>query len=365
MKKLKSVFIFSLAVALLTSSCEDAYNIEQPGEVNEESLKTVSDLQSYLNAAVYASLDLTSEIGFTGIVTDETGVGKSNGLSDLDTHRWQLNSDNGYSFGIWWGKYNTINRVNRTIRIANKIGVPTDPTQLAQYNSILAEARAIRAFAYLDLLTYFSPDMTNDNATGVMYLGDDVPGVDDMYARSTNGVIFTAIEADLNFAYANVASSNDYKHVTKLMIDALRARMYLYRGNHTLAKQYAQSVISTSGLTLALATPVPSPAPTNPNYSVIVASNPLTVGAPTAAWNTAFYNYNSTSAVTPYRRMFADLPTGNSRYEIIFALDRPTSGTWGNIAAAFTQNTTTANGSPRWEVSRFSFQYFKRCSWRC
>lgn len=356
MKKLKLIFIFSLTTLLLTSSCEDAYNIEQPGELNEADLKTLEDLQGYLNAAVYSSLGLTSEIGFTGIFTDETGEGRSNGGSDRETHRWLLNSDNGYSNGIWYGKYQTINRVNRTLRIAARIGVPTDPAQLAQYNSILAEARAIRAFCYLDLLTYFSTDMKNDSALGVMYFGDTVPGSDDDYPRSTNGVVFAGIEADLNYAYANVSTANDYKRITKLAIDAMRARMYLYRGNHTLAKQYAETVIA-GGLTLTLATPVPTPAPTNPNFSVFAASNPLSAGAATAAWNTAFYNYvpSATAAITPYRRMFADLPAGNSRYEIIFALDRPTAGAWGNIAAAFTQNTTTANGSPRWEVSRSLF----------
>src|SRR5690606_3401603 len=70
-----------------------------------------------------------------------------------------------------------------------------------------------------------------------------------------------------------------------------------------------------------------------------------------AAWNSSFYGASSPS---PYRRMFADLIQG----EIIFALSRPASGSWEHLAANFTQNTTTANGSPRWEVSRALFNKF-------
>jgi hypothetical protein len=338
MKKMRLIFASAFVAFLGLTSCEDAYNIEQPGELNEESLTTVEDMQAYLNAGVYASLSNSSEIAFTAIFTDETGVGTSNGGSDLDTHRFLVNSDNGYAFGIWYGHYGTINRVNRLLRIANRIGVPTDPTELATYNAILGQARAARAYSYLQLMAFYSPNMTDDSAEGVMFLGDNVPGAGDDYPKSTNGEIFTAMEADLDYAYDNVTST-DYKYITKNMVNALRARMYLYRGNFTLAKQYALAVINTPGLSLTAATPVPANAPTNP-----------AVGAANA-WNVSFYGNSSTN---PYRRMFADLAQG----EVIFALARPSSGSWENLAANFTQNTTTASGSPRWEVSRALFNKF-------
>ena len=124
--------------------------------------------------------------------------------------------------------------------------------------------------------------------------------------------------------------------------------MYLYRGKYALAQQYAQDVIANSGLQLAVATPVPTPAPTNPNYSVVVALNPLTLGSPTTAWNNSFYGAASTN---PYRRMFADLNQG----EVIFALDRPATGGWENIAGNFSTNATNVSGSPFFEVGRNLF----------
>src|SRR5690606_5014495 len=129
------------------------------------------------------------------------GVGTSNGGSDIDTHRFSLNSDNGYAFSIWYGRYQTINRVNRLLRIADRIGVPTNPADQATYNSILGQAKALRAYSYMQLLAFFSPDMTDGSRDGIMFLGDDVPGADTDYPKVPNSQVFAAMEADLNFAY--------------------------------------------------------------------------------------------------------------------------------------------------------------------
>ncbi|MBL7885809.1 MAG: RagB/SusD family nutrient uptake outer membrane protein [Flavobacterium sp.] len=351
MKKFRLLLITSLISFFALTSCEDAYNIVQDGELNEEDFTTLGQMESYLNT-VYATVSIGNEIGFTGVFTDETGVGRGSGGQNFTTHRFIINTADPYAGAIWYGHYTTINRVNRLLRIANQVPVPTDPSELARYKSAIAQGRALRAFSYFQLLTYFSTDLKNDSALGVMLI-TNVPQASEDFPRATNGEVFAQIESDLQYAYDNVtpAATSPYKYVSQNMINALRARMYLYRGNYTLAKQYAQDVITNAGVSLTLATPVPSPAPTNPNYTVFVASNPLTVGAPTAAWNTSFYGAATTN---PYRRMFSDATTGGQG-EVIFALDRPAAGAWENIAGQFTTNTTTISGSPLWEVGRTLF----------
>ena len=353
MKRIKLIFISSFFTLFMFTSCEDAYNIVQDGELNESAITDISGLQSYLNGT-YAGVTTSSQIGFTGIFTDECGVGRGNGGQSLNLHRFFLTTGEGYVSSIWFGNYQVINRCNRILRMANEqVPVPTDPAQLATYNSIIAQARALRAFSYFELLTYFSTDLKDDNALGVMFF-TNVPAASDKFPRVANGIIFAQIEDDLNYAFANVVPSatTPYKFVSKPMITALRARMYLYRGNYTLAKQYAQAAIATSGVTLTLATPVVATAPTNPFYSVFAASNPASAGAPTAAWNTAFYGATTTN---PYRRMWADLAQG----EIIWSLDRPAAGTnWENVATQFTTNSSNLAGSPLFEVGRNLFNKF-------
>jgi hypothetical protein len=354
MKRIKLVFASSIFAFFMFSSCEDAYNIVQDGELNESAITTVPLLQQYFNGT-YNAVSIGNEIGFTGVFTDETSIGTGNGGQNLGLHSFFLTTGEGYVSNIWYDHYQTINRVNRMMRMVTdpdgagplvpQIAVPTDPTELDTYNQILAQARALRAFSYFQLLTYFSTDLKDDNALGVM-LFTHVPTDTEILPRVANGLVFAQIEDDLDFAYNNVNPSATYKFVSKRMINALRARMYLYRGNFVLAKQYALDVIG-SGLTLTPATPVPSPAPTNPfGYP-----NGSGGGAPTNAWNSAFYGANSTN---PYRRMFADVIQG----EVIWALDRPASGTataFENIAGQFTTNSSSASGSPLFEVGRNLF----------
>ena len=340
MKKIKYILL-TIATFSMLSSCEDAYKIVQAGELNETvAITSIDDMQSYLNG-IYGQVTVTNELAFTSIFTDEVGPGKGSGGQNYDTHRFQITAANGFAEGLWYSDYSVINSVNRLLRSVNtNIPTPTDPTDLANYNSILAQARAIRAFAHFELLTYFSTDLTNDNALGVILM-DRVPKVDEDLVRNTNGEVFAFIESDLAYAYDNVvdqvpsASIVPTKFVSKNMINALRARMYLYRGNTTLAQQYAQSVIAAAP-TLTPATPVPSG----------------TVGS--TSWNSSFYGNSSTN---PYRKLFND--TNTTSNEIIFALDRPAAGTWENVASNFTTNTTNAAGAPLFEVGRKLFNLLK------
>lgn len=318
MKKIKSLLTIVLAL-VLTVSCDDAIDIIQDGELPMD-LNNEADLEQYLKGQIYANVDASSEIALTAVFTDEVSIGVDNGGQDISLHRFFLNQSDGYVADIWLSHYTVINGVNRLLKEAEDIPVTT------KYSSILAEARVLRAYSYLQLLSFYSTDMSNDNALGVMLL-DFVPELSTRLPRVTNGEIFELIESDLEFGSANLIELNTdqaYKYVTKSMINSVYARMYLYRKNYTLAKQYAETVKNSSGLTLS---------PTN-----------------------------ATATSSVYTRMWGDLaPTGltpavnTARGEIIFALSRPAAGTWGNIASNFYFNTTDADGGAFLEMGRNLF----------
>ena len=316
MKKIKNI-LMSLFVVSMFSSCEDATDIVQEGELgNDVTFETVADLDQYLVGAVYNNVSNSAEIGFTAVFTDEVGIGPNNGGQEIDLHRFNLNAATDYPSTIWLQHYTLINRANRLLEAAEGVTPVVDEEndidETEQYNNILAQTRALRAYAYIQLLSYFSTDMADDSALGVM-LFDFVPAIDQKFPRVENSEVYALVESDLLFASSNIINQTpgaNYKFVSKSMIDAMYARMYLYRKNYPLARQYAQSVVTNSGVTLSV---------------------PAT-----------------------YAQMWADLAQG----EIIFAASRPNSNTWGNIASTFYFNTTDATGGAFLDMGRNLFNLF-------
>jgi len=321
MKKIKNILMLSFA-ALFISSCNDALDIVQDGELYPETaFKTIANLRSYLNGDIYRRVSNDTEIGFTTVFTDEVGVGPSNGGQGLQLHRFQLNANDGDAADLWVTHYTLINRVNRLIEFSDLV-TTTTPAEAAQKNSILAEARVLRAHAYLQLTAFFSTDASNPNALGVV-LSDEVydPVTVVPRLRVTNQVIYDFIESDLLFAETNFVSGTDYRFVTTNLINAIRARMYVYRKNYDLAKQYA-----TAALT----------------------ARPITTTA------------------AQYNGMWADSAQG----EIIFAASRPSAGTWSNIGSLWFFNVTSATGGCFHDMSRNLFNLYnqfptdvRRTSW--
>jgi hypothetical protein len=334
MKKFSLLLLLSFG--LFFNSCEDATTIVQDGEFGESAtFKTLADMQLFLNE-VYDRASVQNEIGFTSVITDETGVGNQNAGQNRDLYGFILNSNDSFSDGIWSTHYSLINYSNRLIRGAARI-TPT-AGELAEYNSIVAQAKALRAFGHFQLLTYYSTDLSDDSALGVP-LADRVLGLEEELPRNTNGEVFALIESDLAEAYTDiidpgtVTNGKPWSYMSKNAINALRARMYLYRKNYPLALQYANQVIADSPA-LTAATPVPTG----------------TVGS--TAWNNAYYS--ATAPTNPYRKMWADLDRG----EIIWSLDRPVGK--GAVAGLFYFNRTNFTGGCYQDMSRTLFNIFEQ-----
>ncbi len=309
MKKIKNIFL-AIGSLLLVSSCNDALDIVQPGEIyRADAFKTVTDLRNYLNGDIYSRVNNTEEIGFTTVFTDECGIGPSNGGQDKELHRFQLNANSDEPAGLWSTHYTVINRVNRLLEFADLV-VTTTPADIAAKNAVLAEARALRAYSYIQLVSFFSVDPSNPNALGVIL--STTPDRYDLFIdrpRVSNQLIYNLIESDFQFAETNLASTATvYTRVTQKFIAAARARMYLYRKDYVKAKQYA---------TLA-----------------------------TGALSTA----------NTYNSMWGDAAQG----ECIFAVSRPSGGTWSNIASTWYFNITSATGGAFLDMGRNLFNLYNQ-----
>ncbi|KQT22944.1 hypothetical protein ASG22_14450 [Chryseobacterium sp. Leaf405] len=338
------------SASIMLNSCRDALDITQAGELQEEEVYTsVSNLNDVLNGSIYGQLDPIDEIYFTGVFTDELKPGFGSGGQEFELHRYFLDPatqvvgggtvSTTTSDGIWLNNYRVINRVNRLLEGAKSI-TPTSTVEQGTYNSIIAQARAIRAFCYIQLESYFSTNMKDPNALGVIIV-PGVPATDAKLPRAKNQDVYDLINSDLDYArailtYSNTAASRYI--VGRGFVNALSARFNLYRGNTALAKQYAQDVITNSGLSLTVATP------SQPTGDPAIGS---------ATWNTAFYA--TASSFNPYRNLWND----SARGEIIFSLNRLPLGAGQSIGTRWNTNQSSINGVPMWVWGRNLYNLFQ------
>jgi starch-binding outer membrane protein, SusD/RagB family len=245
MKTIKKIFLLSLLAGGIYS-CSDAYDIVQEGEYQEDlAFQTLDDMALALNE-IYDNVSNENIIAFTSVFTDETGIGDENGGQNLSEFRHQLFPTNGYASGIWGGNYYVINIVNRLIEGSENIVVEPGSTDELEKNRILAEARAIRAFSMLQLLTYYSPDLTDDNALGVIILDHVPPTLPDVeqLPRSTNIECINFLNADLDYADEWLIDPASAVFFTPEFILGMRARLAAYRGRWAEAGDYAQQCIT-------------------------------------------------------------------------------------------------------------------------
>lgn len=336
MKNIIKTILIGALTTVTISSCRDAIDIVQDGELSNEAIfQSLNDVNQFLVGSVYSSLDVSNEIGFTSRFTDEVAQGPNNSELSFDTHQYFIDTENAYVTNMWSSNLFIINRVNRLLEGAESATIKD--SERAAYNSYLAEARAIRAYANARLIWYFSPDPKDDNALGGI-LFNNVPPVNYKAPRNTNGEIYQQIFEDLAYAEANIidrpaSNVNSRYYITKNAIYAMYAHIYLNKGDYPNAGVYARRVISNANLTLTPGRPIPNG----------------TIGS--SAWHTALNAYNSPN---PYVRMWNDANVLDT--EVIFSLNRPAlNGSGANLASIFTTNTTTATGSVTYDMGRKLF----------
>lgn len=242
MKKFNHIFL--LAFVLLLTGCNDAIDIDQPGRLTEDAaFESVSDLESGV-LGLYRLVDVTPEIQHAAIFTDELSIGFDNGGQGIQAYGFQLNPGSTAPANFWTRNYDLANATTRLIEAAANIDAGEDQ---AAYNTAVGEAHVLRAWAHFELLSYFSTDLTDDSALGVIRL-DFVPSVSDQLLRNTNGEVFDLILSDLNKAEGLIAREDNPTFISTDMIKAFKARIAAYRGRYSEALPLALELYEKYGL---------------------------------------------------------------------------------------------------------------------
>lgn len=242
MKNINNIFLYVLSIFFLIG-CSDATDIDQVGRLGaEQAFQSVPDLQLGLLGA-YDQFDTTPEIQFNAMFTDELSIGFDNGGQGLSDGTWGfvLNSSSDSSQALWNNYYDALNAINRVLEASILITPESD--EQAVFNEIKGQLYALRAFAHFQLLSYLSTDYADDNALATI-LVDFVPTIDQNLPRNTNGEIYASINNDLDLADGLLTTSAIPTVVNKDFVMALRARMAAYRGQYTMANNYASTLLA-------------------------------------------------------------------------------------------------------------------------
>ncbi len=244
MKMKKYLGILTLTLVTLLSSCSDQLDrFPIDSLVEETAYKTVNDLKFGLAGAL-GNYTFNPQITFNSIFTDNTRLGRDNGGQLTPLHQQILNADGGDQ-GLWSVRYAVINNFNRLLKAAENITPST--AEQNDYNNVLAQAYAFRAFAHYELLLYYGFNFMDNAALGVPYV--DYVSTDATPARNTTGEVLTGIQADLDRALALFpAGTSNINFATPDFVTFLRARIALESGDNTGAITYCTTLIAKYSL---------------------------------------------------------------------------------------------------------------------
>lgn len=248
---MKKIFLF-IACASLLGSC-NYLDVEPKGQVIPH---TVADYRAMLTSAYASYPDHKTRLLFP---SDEAGdiasdFGQHSGTLQILT--WRANSAMAreYTYIQFYKVIFYANEVIDKILTADNDVVSGDVATQERENKqqILAEAYALRAYCYFDLLNMYAK--WYDPATAVTDKGVPVTTIIDIkqkFPRSTVAEGYKRVLDDIAVAHENmqvdVQGVNYTYRFSKRALNALEARIRLYRSEWDEAFSLAQGIIAEAG----------------------------------------------------------------------------------------------------------------------
>ncbi len=249
-------------------SCTKEFDALPGNQITQDALFTSEDGFKAAVNGLYTSLQNQHYYGGTMISIPElyTPYAKAGGYDDptlskiydaaIGADAIKLEATNPRIRNIWVAIYNTIRACNVFLaKGAN--GKPSVITNQAVWNNLTGQALAIRALAHFDLLRLFGEHWNQTSIYGIPVM-KEVPTVDSKPARNTVKETYDAILQDLDTTLLQgtnqtnpiLATGTGHNYIDSNVVKALRARVYLYKGDLEAAKAMAQNVITNSGISL-------------------------------------------------------------------------------------------------------------------
>lgn len=241
-KKSKYLALFLFAV-ILTTSCEKWLDLKpQDGIIRQNFWKTKEDVKAAV-IGCYSSLFATTQTLFIWgeIRGDMISPTIKSSAEQLNIINGNISSSN--SITSWRVLYKTINYCNTVIDFAPAVLASDKTFKEADLNSYLAEAYALRALMYFNLLRSFGevPLQLKSTSSDASL---------EQLVKSTQQEVWDQIVSDLTFAEQNAVTTygireQDKGRITRYTVNAIQADVYLWMEKYTECIDACNKVIGS------------------------------------------------------------------------------------------------------------------------
>jgi starch-binding outer membrane protein, SusD/RagB family len=249
------LFILASLLSLLFLGSCNKLNQVSPNDVLQTALfKDTNSVKETL-VGLYSTLEPETYYGayypmFADLNCDNGIAGGYNNTSLNEFGYYSVTTTNIYIQNMWVGLYHSIATANQILTGITALP-DTDAGTQQLIASVKGQALAIRAMVHFDLLRAFGYHWDTTSVYGIPVV-TTVQKASDVVARNTVADTYTAIINDLQAAATLLSGTADRNanYVNPAVVNALLARVYLYKQDYVHAASYAGLVIGDGAYTL-------------------------------------------------------------------------------------------------------------------
>jgi hypothetical protein len=245
-------YLFLAVPLLFATSCKKDFLNTAPDTSLpiEDAFSTPDRILSQVNG-IYAGVKNGQFYGgryliYNDIRGEEFIVNKPNGVTGLDTWRFNVTSGTNEVVNLWGAVYAAINRANLVIEGVNANASLLTPAIAKQY---VAEAKFLRAFCYYSLLQLYAKPYITDNGASLgvpLRLKGEKDLLGNDLKRSTVAEVYTQILKDLNEAEPDLALTLTATRASRNTAIAFKTRVYLSMNNLPAVVTEANKIVTAT-----------------------------------------------------------------------------------------------------------------------
>lgn len=253
MKKIRSIYIGALGIALMLSACNKELNPAPYAQIEQDNaILTAADVQITLVGA-YNRAGLSDLYGggvflYPDMMATQTVVDWQGTYQQITQMVDQaITTNNSFVNGTWADGYAVVNQCNNVLANLSKVGSSDQPRTEG-------EAKFLRGLVYFDLVRLFGKawndgDPSTNLGVPIVLTPTTTITSASSVSRATVKAVYDQAISDLTDAESKLPASNDF-YANKYAASAILARLYLQQGNYASAITEATKVISSGAFAL-------------------------------------------------------------------------------------------------------------------